>query len=123
MKYSENPIVDKSFDFSVRIVKLYKYLIKKEKDLISLYNQILRSGTSIAANVSESQAAASKSDFRNKLRISLKESYETEFWLKLFFKSKILDQKEFDSLLKDCQELIRLLTSIIKKLNSKSSWL
>jgi len=120
MKNSENPIVDKSFDFSVRIVKLYKYLIKKEKDLISLYNQILRSGTSIAANVSESQAAASKSDFRNKLRISLKESYETEFWLKLFFKSKILDQKEFDSLLKDCQELIRLLTSIIKKLNSKS---
>ena len=123
MKNSENPIVDKSFDFSVRIVKLYKYLIKKEKDLISLYNQILRSGTSIAANVSESQAAASKSDFRNKLRISLKESYETEFWLKLFFKSKILDQKEFDSLLKDCQELIRLLTSIIKKLNSKSLWL
>lgn len=123
MKNSENPIVDKSFDFSVRIVKLYKYLIKKEKDLISLYNQILRSGTSIAANVSESQAAASKSDFRNKLRISLKESYETEFWLKLFFKSKILDQKGFDSLLKDCQELIRLLTSIIKKLNSKSLWL
>ncbi len=118
-KKLENPIVEKSFNFSVRIVKLYKYLIKKEKELVSLYNQILRSGTSIAANVSESQAAASKSDFRNKLRISLKEAYETEFWLNLFFKSKILEQKEFDSLLKDCQELIRLLTSIIKKLNSK----
>lgn len=120
-KKLENPIVEKSFNFSVRIVKLYKYLIKKEKELVSLYNQILRSGTSIAANVSESQAAASKSDFRNKLRISLKEAYETEFWLNLFFKSKILEPKEFNSLLKDCQELIRLLTSIIKKLNSKSS--
>jgi four helix bundle protein len=123
MKNSKNPIVDKSFNFSVRIVKLYKYLIKKEKELVSLYNQILRSGTSIAANVSESQAAASRSDFKNKLRISLKESYETEFWLKLFFKSKILEQKEFESLLKDCQELIKLLTSIIKKVNSKSSLL
>ncbi len=67
MKKSENPIVDKSFDFSVRIVKLYKYLIKRDKDLKSVYNQILRSGTSIGANVSESQAAASKTDFRNKL--------------------------------------------------------
>jgi len=69
---------------------LYKYLIKRDKDLKSLYNQILRSGTSIGANVSESQAAASKTDFRNKLRISLKEAYETEFWLRLFFKSEIL---------------------------------
>lgn len=120
MKKSENPIVNKSFDFSVRIVKLYKYLIKRDKDLISLYDQILRSGTSIGANVSESQAAASKADFRNKLRISLKEAYETEFWLKLFFKSEILDKKEFESLLKDCLELIKLLTSIIKNVNSKS---
>lgn len=123
MKKSENPIVDKSFDFSVRIVKLYKYLIKRDKDLISLYDQILRSGTSIGANVSESQAAASKADFRNKLRISLKEAYETEFWLKLFFKSEILDKKEFESILKDCLELIKLLTSIIKNVNSKSIWI
>lgn len=123
MKKSENPIVDKSFDFSVRIVKLYKYLIKRDKDLISLYDQILCSGTSIGANVSESQAAASKADFRNKLRISLKEAYETEFWLKLFFKSEILDKKEFESLLKDCLELIKLLTSIIKNVNSKSIWI
>ncbi len=123
MKKSENPMVDKSFNFSVRIVKLYKYLIKRDKDLISLYDQILRSGTSIGANVSESQAAASKSDFRNKLRISLKEAYETEFWLKLFFKCEILDKKEFESLLKDCLELIKLLTSIIKNVNSKSIWI
>lgn len=123
MKKSKNPVVDKSFDFSVRIVKLYKYLIKRDKDLKSLYDQILRSGTSIGANVSESQAAASQTDFRNKLRISLKEAYETEFWLKLFFKSEILDKKEFESLLKDCLELIKLLTSIIKNVNSKSNWI
>jgi four helix bundle protein len=95
-------------------------LIKKDKSLISLYNQLLRSGTSIGANISESQAAASRADFRNKLRISLKEAYETEFWLKLFNESEILDKKEFDSLLKDCMELIRLLTSIIKSVKLKT---
>lgn len=84
MRNLENPIVKKSFSFAARIVKCYKYLIKKDKKLISLYNQLLKSGTSIGANIAESQAAASKVDFRNKLRISLKEAYETEFWLKLF---------------------------------------
>jgi len=114
MKSLNNPVVDKSFNFSVRIVKCYKYLIKSDKDLKSLYNQLLDSGTSIGANIAESQAAASKTDFRNKLRISLKEAYETEFWLRLFFKTEILDKKEFESLLQDCLELIKLLTSIIK---------
>jgi four helix bundle protein len=101
-------------------VKCYKYLIKKDKHLISLYNQLLRSGTSIGANISESQATASRTDFRNKLRISLKESYETEYWLKLFNESEILDKKEFDSLLTDCLELIKLLTSIIKNVKLKA---
>jgi four helix bundle protein len=63
---------------------------------------LLKSGTSIGANIAESQAAASKIDFRNKLRISLKESYETEFWLKLFFKTEILDKDGNESLLNDC---------------------
>jgi len=117
MRSSENTVVKKSFSFAVRIVKCYKYLIKKEKDLKSLYDQILHSGTSIGANTAESQAAASKTDFRNKLRISLKKAYETEFWLKLFSETKILDKKEFESLLKDCLELIKLLTSIIKNVN------
>jgi len=69
MKNIYNPVVKKSFEFSVRIVKCYKYLIKKDKDLKSLYNQILRSGTSVGANIAESQAASSKTDFRNKLRV------------------------------------------------------
>ena len=74
MKDLENPVVHKSFSFAIRIVKCYKYLIKKDKSPISLYNQLLRSGASIGANIAESQAASSKADFRNKLRISLKES-------------------------------------------------
>ena len=113
MKAKNNPIVEKSFNFSVRIVNCYKYLIKKNKDLKSLYNQLLDAGTSIGANVAESQAAASKADFKNKLRISLKESYESEYWLKLFFETEILGKKEFESLITDCTELIKLLTSII----------
>jgi len=113
MKAKNNPIVEKSFNFSVRIVNCYKYLIKKNKDLKSLYNQLLDAGTSIGANVAESQAAASKADFKNKLRISLKESYESEYWLKLFFETEILGKKEFESLITDCMELIKLLTSII----------
>jgi four helix bundle protein len=120
MRSAENPVVKKSFSFAIRIVKCYKYLVKKDRYLISLYNQLLDSGTSIGANISESQAAASKADFRNKLRISLKEAYETEFWLKLFYESEILDKKEFESLLKDCLELIRLLTSIIKSVKLKT---
>lgn len=120
MRSLENPVIKKSFSFAVRVVKCYKYLIKKDKYLISLYNQLLDSGTSIGANIAESQAAASKADFRNKLRISLKEAYETEFWLKLFYKTELLSKKEFESLLKDCLELIKLLTSIIKSVKLKS---
>ena len=116
MERLNNPVVEKSFDFSVRIVKCYKYLIKKDKYLNALYNQLLKSGTSIGANIAESQAAASKTDFRNKLRISLKEAYETEFWLRLFFETQILDKNEYESLLKDCIEIIKLLTTIIRNI-------
>lgn len=81
---------------------------------------MLDSGTLIGANIAESQVAASKTDFRNKLRISLKEAYETEFWLRLFFETEILDEKEFKSLLQDCLELIKLLTSVLKNVKIKS---
>ena len=119
MRKINNPVVDKSFNFSVQIVNFYKYLIKRDKFLSSLYNQLLKSGTSIGANIAESQAAASKTDFRNKLRISLKEAYETEFWLKLFFKTEILCKDEYESLLNDCVEIIKLLISIITNIKIK----
>lgn len=113
VKYG-NPLVEKSFAFSVRIVNTYKTLIKRDIDLIPLYKQILRSGTSLGANISEAQCGITKKDFVFKLRIALKESQETEYWLKQFTKTKIISEREFDSLYVDCTELIKLLTSIIK---------
>ncbi|HMU43419.1 MAG TPA: four helix bundle protein [Ignavibacteriaceae bacterium] len=109
-----NPILEKSFHFAVRIIKFYKVKLKDNYNLNSLFKQLLRSGTSIGANVSEAQSAFTKKDFINKLGISLKESRETEFWLKLLKESEIISEKEFTSLFSDCEELSKLLTSIIK---------
>ncbi len=87
--------------------------------MYAVYNQLLRSGTSIGANISESQAAASARDFISKLAISLKEGYETNYWLQILYKVKILEEKEFRSLSSDNEELIKLLISIIKTSRSK----
>ena len=108
------PIVEKSFRFAVRVIKFYKLKSKDNYNLISIFKQLLRSGTSIGANVSEAQSAFTKKDFINKLGISLKESRETEYWLKLLKESDIISDKEFLSLFNDCEELSKLLTSIIK---------
>ena len=109
-----NPIVqNKSFDFSVRIVNLCKYLQSEHKDYI-LSKQLLRSGTSIGANISESQQAQSRPDFINKLNIALKEACETDYWLRLLHKTEFLTDEQFLSIFSDCQELERLLTTIIK---------
>ncbi|MBI3123951.1 MAG: four helix bundle protein [Ignavibacteriales bacterium] len=107
-------LYQKAFGFSIRIVKLYKYLLQKDKSYEPLYKQLLRSGTSIGANVSEAQSAPTKKDFINKLSISLKESRETEYWIRLLKETEIINQQEYDSLIKDCDELERLLTSSIK---------
>ncbi len=107
-------LYQKAFGFSICIVKLYKYLFQKEKLFEPLYKQLLRSGTSIGANVSEAQSAPTKKDFINKLSISLKESRETEYWIRLLKETEIINQQEHDSLIKDCDELERLLTSSIK---------
>ena len=88
--------------------------MQKDKSYEPLYKQLLRSGTSIGANVSEAQSAPTKKDFINKLSISLKESRETEYWIRLLKETEIINQQEHDSLIKDCDELERLLTSSIK---------
>lgn len=111
-----NPILEKSFLFGSRIVKFYLIRIKQDYHLKDLLKQILRSGTSIGANVAESQEASSKRDFSNKLSIALKEARETEYWLKLFKDAEVITEKEYFSLRGDCDELIRLLISILKKL-------
>ena len=109
-----DPIVqDKSFDFAVRIVNLCKYLQTQHKEYI-LSKQLLRSGTSIGANISESQQAQSRPDFINKLNIALKEAGETDYWLRLLQKTGYLTDDQFYSIFSDCTELERLLTSIIK---------
>ena len=108
----ENILVGKSIDFASRIVKLCKYLEDKQKEHI-ISKQIIRSGTSIGANINEAQYGNSKADFISKLHISLKETAETEYWLRLLFKSEYIDEKIFESLLNDCLELKKLLISSI----------
>ena len=103
----------KSFQFAVRIVNLCRYLQTEENEYI-LSKQLLRSGTSIGANVAESQQAQSRPDFISKLNIALKEASETDYWLRLMRETKYLSQKQFESMITDCSELGRLLTSIIK---------
>lgn len=114
-----NPILEKSFKFAIRIIRFYKLKLSTDYHLNSLFKQLLRSGTSIGANVSEAQSAFTKKDFINKLGISLKESRETEYWLRLLKESEVISLKEFNSLFSDCEEISKLLTSIIK--SSKSS--
>jgi four helix bundle protein len=109
-----NPVTSKSFSFSIRIVKFYRVLLLRTKEFEPILKQLLRSGTSIGANISESQSAISKKDFVNKLQIALKESKETEYWLKLLKEAEIIDSKEYLSLYSDCEELSKLLTSILK---------
>ncbi|MCQ2239692.1 MAG: four helix bundle protein [Bacteroidaceae bacterium] len=114
---SENVIKDKSFDFAVRVVNLYKYLSKEKQEHV-LSKQILRSGTSIGANICESEQAQSRADFLNKLNIALKEANETSYWLKLLHKTEYLGDDQFKSIHNDCEELNRLLISIIKTLKN-----
>ena len=109
----ENVIEIKSFNFAVRIVNLYKYLTDKKKEYV-LSKQLLRSGTSIGANVSEAEQAQSKPDFVSKMNIALKETSETKYWIKLLNATEFLSEKESNSLLADCVELEKLLVSIIK---------
>ena len=111
----------KSFDFSLRIIKLYKYLTKEKKEYI-LSKQVLRSGTAIGALISEAEFAQSKTDFINKMYVSLKEANETRYWLKLLVQSEYITQEMFNSILPDIETLIRLLvssTKTAKKNNAK----
>ncbi len=108
-----NTVQAKSKAFALRIVRFVRYLQTVRKEFV-LSNQILRSGTSIGANIRESKNAQSIADFINKLSIALKEADETAYWLELLFESDTIDDKMFNSLYDENKELIALLTSIIK---------
>ena len=108
-----NVIVEKSFEFAVRIVNLYKFLRKEHHEYV-LSKQILRSGTSIGANVSEAQRGQSKADFIAKMSIALKEANETQYWLKLLYRTEFISRSQYESIHKDIDELLKLLTAICK---------
>jgi four helix bundle protein len=108
----ENVILDKSFKFGLRILKLYLHLKKKKVDN-GLCSQVLDSGTAIGANVEEAVGGSSRKDFINKLQIAYKEARETRYWLRLLRESGLVEKKLADSFLKDCDEIIAILTAIL----------
>ena len=109
----KNIVAKKSFAFALRVIKAYKYLVERNEYVLS--KQMLRSGTSIGANCREAKNAQSRLDFINKLNIALKEADETAYWLELLHEGDFIDQNSFESIYGDCIELIKLLTSIVKK--------
>jgi four helix bundle protein len=113
----ENIIKNKSFDFALRIVKLYKHLINDKKEFV-LSKQLLRSGTAIGALVRESEQAESTKGFIHKLSIPLKEANESDYWIELLFQSEYIEVKSYKSIKDDVIQIIKLLVSIIKKTKS-----
>ncbi|MGM9777414.1 MAG: four helix bundle protein [Prevotella sp.] len=110
---------DKSKGFALRVIRLYKYLCEEKKEYV-LSKQLLRSGTSIGANIAEAFYGQSEADFVSKLSIAQKEAGETIYWLELLHESEYLKQNEYDSIHGDAEELIKLLTSSIKTVKEKS---
>ena len=109
----QNIIVEKSKNFAIRIVKLYKYLNENKKEYV-LSKQLLKSGTSIGANVKEAIRGQSKADFYAKMNIALKEASETEYWLEILQETEYIDNVSFKSIYADCQEILKILMSITK---------
>lgn len=107
-------VYDKAFDFAIRIVNAYKYLCENHKEYV-MSKQLLRSGTSIGANIAEANGAISDADFSSKMSIAYKESLETKYWLSLMKATDYLTEKTFESMFADADELSKMLFSIIKK--------
>jgi four helix bundle protein len=111
--------LEKSRKFAIRIYNLYKFLCDKKREYV-LARQLLRSGTSIGANMSEAKYAISRKEYLAKVTISLKECAETEYWLDLLKETNLLSPIEYDSIIQDCKELLRLLISTVKTLRSSN---
>ena len=107
----ENKLAELSMDFSVDVINLVKYLKSNHESIIS--NQIGRSGTSIGANIREALRSSSRKEFVAKMNISLKEAYETEYWLELLYKTDYISEKEYNSIFPQCRELTNILSQII----------
>ena len=109
----DNVIVDKSKAFALKVIALYKKLCDTNREFV-MSKQLLKSGTSIGANIKEAQQGQSKADFYAKLYISLKEASETEYWLELLHESGYIGEEEFSAIYQDCQEIIKILVAITK---------
>ena len=121
MPVESNNVLDKAFEFAVRVVRLYQYLVKEHKEFV-LSKQLVRCGTSIGANINEAQAGQSRADFIAKMSIASKESREAKYWLELLCITGYLDntQPHVASLLNQSEELIKILTSIVKTSQANS---
>ena len=118
LKREKNILIEKSEAFSGRIVKMYQYLMTQKKENV-MSKQIVRSGTSIGANITESRNAQSTADYLNKQNIALKEADETAYWIKNLYSGGYLNEKEYESISQDCDELIKMLVTSIKSLKQK----
>jgi four helix bundle protein len=114
----DNIIQDKSFDFAVRVVKLYRHLTENKKDYV-LSKQLLRSGTSIGANVEEAIGGQTRKDFGTKINLAYKEARETRYWLRLMKATDYLSESEANSMLNDCDENLKILAAITKTIYTK----
>jgi len=117
---AELTIVERSFEFAVRVVRLCRFLDEQDRSTRTLASQLLRSGTSIGANIEEAQAGQSKADFIAKMSISRKEARETLYWLRLLKAADIVEASKLDDITKEADELVRILTSIVKTSQTKS---
>jgi len=115
-----NIIVEKSYAFAIRVVNCYKYLYTEKKEFV-LSKQLLRSGTSIGANVEEAIGGQSRKDFFAKLSLAYKEARETNYWLRILRDTQFIDNKIAESLLSDNEELLKLIGSIIKTMKQKDN--
>jgi four helix bundle protein len=122
MNEKKNVLKDKSFDFSIRIVNLYKYLTSTKNEYV-LSKQLLRSGTAVGASIREAQNAESKADFIHKLAIAQKECDESIYWIELLFHTEYLSNLEYENINNDAAEILKIVRSIIitTKANSKKS--
>lgn len=115
MNNKAEDIQQRSFDFACRVIRLYKYMIKQDRANEILCKQLLRSATSIGANLQEADAAQSRADFVSKCNIALKEACETHYWLRLLKSAELISEKKIGNLVKESHELIMILTAIVKK--------
>lgn len=118
---AELKITERTFNFAVRVVKLCKFLERQDRVSRTLANQLLRSGTSIGANVEEAQAGQSKADFIAKMSIARKEARETHYWLRLLKESEVIPESQLSEIIREADEVIRILTEIVKTAQARNS--